>query len=49
MKAMFPAAQALGNGDRINVFMPKLQIRSGGKVVERDALLVPHEHSGTSA
>ena len=46
LKAVFPSAQALGNGDRINVFLPKLPIRSNGKLIHRDVLLCPYEHGG---
>lgn len=45
LQAMFSGAEALADGAHTFVFLPRLQILSG-QLLERDALLCPHAHSG---
>lgn len=46
VQAAFPEAQLLRETNIPFVSLPKLQILSNGQLLERDALLCPHRHSG---
>lgn len=46
LKKFYPAAQAILEGGRTIVSLPGLKVQTPNGVVELDAMLCPHEHSG---